>query len=148
MAGSADRTVTLVDDGIIVPHGENDSGGSGRVTRRRCVFMLKALLLLPLLGAGLLLLLPSRKVDLLRHVASIVAAATMLATWRSRSTLRLGSSSSRPAPRSGSSNSAFSMNTQRRRVTRPLPPESFSPWGTIMPSSTRVTVRSALPATP
>ncbi len=40
--------------------------------------MLKTLLLLPLLGAGLLLLLPSRKVDLLRHVASLFAAATML----------------------------------------------------------------------
>ncbi|HRF74302.1 MAG TPA: NADH-quinone oxidoreductase subunit M [Accumulibacter sp.] len=40
--------------------------------------MLKALLLLPLLGAGLLSLLPSRSVDLLRRLASIVAAATML----------------------------------------------------------------------
>ena len=40
--------------------------------------MLKILLLLPLFGAGLLLLLPSRNADLLRHVASVVAAATML----------------------------------------------------------------------
>ncbi|WP_291993458.1 NADH-quinone oxidoreductase subunit M [Candidatus Accumulibacter sp. ACC003] len=40
--------------------------------------MLKTLLLLPLLGAGLVLLLPSRRVDLLRHLASIIAAATML----------------------------------------------------------------------
>ena len=40
--------------------------------------MLKTLLLLPLLGAGLLLLLPSRRIDLLRNVASMVAAATML----------------------------------------------------------------------
>ena len=40
--------------------------------------MLKALLLLPLLGAGLLSLLPSRSVDLMRHLASVVAAATML----------------------------------------------------------------------
>ena len=40
--------------------------------------MLKALLLLPLLGAGLLSLLPNRSVDLMRHLASIAAAATML----------------------------------------------------------------------
>ncbi|MCB1966442.1 MAG: NADH-quinone oxidoreductase subunit M, partial [Candidatus Accumulibacter sp.] len=40
--------------------------------------MLKTLLLLPLLGAGLLLLLPSRRIDLLRNVASMVAAATTL----------------------------------------------------------------------
>ncbi|HNC50710.1 MAG TPA: NADH-quinone oxidoreductase subunit M [Accumulibacter sp.] len=40
--------------------------------------MLKTLLLLPLLGAALLALLPSRRFDLLRHVASVVAAATLL----------------------------------------------------------------------
>ncbi len=40
--------------------------------------MLKTLLLLPLLGAAGLSLLPGRKVDLLRHLASVVAAATML----------------------------------------------------------------------
>jgi NADH:ubiquinone oxidoreductase subunit 4 (subunit M) len=39
--------------------------------------MLKVLLLLPLLGAAVLSLLPSRSVDLMRHLASIVAAATM-----------------------------------------------------------------------
>ncbi|MEF8714205.1 MAG: NADH-quinone oxidoreductase subunit M [Accumulibacter sp.] len=39
--------------------------------------MLKTLLLLPLLGAALLSLLPSRRVDLLRHLASAIAAATM-----------------------------------------------------------------------
>ncbi|MEF8701513.1 MAG: NADH-quinone oxidoreductase subunit M [Candidatus Accumulibacter sp. UW20] len=40
--------------------------------------MLKALLLLPLLGAGLLALLPSRSVDLMRRLASLIAAATLL----------------------------------------------------------------------
>ncbi len=40
--------------------------------------MLKTLLLLPLVGAVLLLLLPTRSVDLMRHLASVVAAATML----------------------------------------------------------------------
>ncbi len=40
--------------------------------------MLKTLLLLPLFGAAGLSLLPGRKVDLLRHLASIVAAVTML----------------------------------------------------------------------
>ncbi|MCP5247107.1 MAG: NADH-quinone oxidoreductase subunit M [Candidatus Accumulibacter sp.] len=40
--------------------------------------MLKTLLLLPLVGAALLALLPGRRVDLLRHLASIAAAATML----------------------------------------------------------------------
>ncbi|WP_374691720.1 NuoM family protein [Accumulibacter sp.] len=40
--------------------------------------MLKALLLLPLLGAALVALLPNRSFDLMRHLASAVAAATML----------------------------------------------------------------------
>ncbi len=40
--------------------------------------VLKILLLLPLVGAALLSLLPTRSVDLMRHLASIVAAATML----------------------------------------------------------------------
>ena len=39
--------------------------------------MLKTLLLLPLVGAVLLLLLPTRSVDRMRHLASVVAAATM-----------------------------------------------------------------------
>ena len=39
--------------------------------------MLKTLLLLPLFGAALLSLLPSRRFDLLRHLASTIAAATM-----------------------------------------------------------------------
>jgi NADH:ubiquinone oxidoreductase subunit 4 (subunit M) len=39
--------------------------------------MLKTLLLLPLIGAAGLSLLPSRRVDLLRHLASVIAAATM-----------------------------------------------------------------------
>ncbi|HOG02497.1 MAG TPA: NADH-quinone oxidoreductase subunit M [Accumulibacter sp.] len=43
--------------------------------------MLKALLLLPLLGAAVLSLLPSRSVDLLRHLASLVAAATMVCAF-------------------------------------------------------------------
>ena len=40
--------------------------------------MLKILLLLPLVGAALLSLLPTRSVDLMRHFASVVAATTML----------------------------------------------------------------------
>ena len=43
--------------------------------------MLKALLLLPLFGAAVLSLLPSRSVDLLRHLASLVAAATMVCAF-------------------------------------------------------------------
>ncbi|WP_300451692.1 NADH-quinone oxidoreductase subunit M [Accumulibacter sp.] len=39
--------------------------------------MLKTLLLLPLLGAALLSVLPTRSVDLMRYAASLVAAATM-----------------------------------------------------------------------
>jgi len=40
--------------------------------------MLKILLLLPLVGAALLSLLPTRSVDLMRHLASLIAAAVML----------------------------------------------------------------------
>jgi NADH:ubiquinone oxidoreductase subunit 4 (subunit M) len=40
--------------------------------------MLKALLLLPLLGAALVALLPNRSFDLMRHLASAVAGATVL----------------------------------------------------------------------
>lgn len=43
--------------------------------------MLKTLLLLPLFGAALISLLPSRRVDLLRYLASIVAALTMLCAF-------------------------------------------------------------------
>jgi NADH-quinone oxidoreductase subunit M len=43
--------------------------------------VLKVLLLLPLFGALLLTVLPSRNVDLLRHVAALVAGAAVLCSW-------------------------------------------------------------------
>ncbi len=64
--------------GIIVVHEKKNFKGGRAIARGRCLSMLKALLLLPLLGAGLLSLLPNRSVDLMRHLASIAAAATML----------------------------------------------------------------------
>ena len=70
--------VLHINAGIIVVHEGENFKGSGFSVRRRCSAMLKTLLLLPLLGAAGLSLLPGRKVDLLRHLASVVAAATML----------------------------------------------------------------------
>ncbi len=43
--------------------------------------MLKTLLVLPLLGAALLWLLPSRSADVQRHLASLAAAGTMFCSW-------------------------------------------------------------------
>jgi NADH-quinone oxidoreductase subunit M len=62
---------------IVVDEKKNIKRRAGAASRRRRA-MLKALLLLPLLGAALLSLVPNRSVDLMRHVASLFAAATML----------------------------------------------------------------------
>lgn len=49
--------------------------------RREGGFVLKVLLLVPLLGAALLAVLPSRNADLLRHVATFAAGVAMLCAW-------------------------------------------------------------------
>jgi len=64
--------------GIIAPHAEKNIRRGGGAMRHRDPAMLKTLLLLPLFGAALVALLPNRSVDLMRQVASAVAAATML----------------------------------------------------------------------
>jgi len=64
--------------GIIVVHEKKNFKRGGGATCGWRQAMLKTLLLMPLLGTGLLALVPKRNFDLLRHLASIVAAATML----------------------------------------------------------------------
>lgn len=67
--------------GII--QGDEKENLNRRIADSRCegLFVLKLLLLLPLFGALLLVLLPGRKTDLLRHVAALVAGATALCSW-------------------------------------------------------------------
>ncbi len=75
-------TAQAVNAGIIVVHEEKNFKRNRRCGESVPENMLKALLLLPLLGAALLWLLPSRNADLQRYVASLAAAGTMWCAWR------------------------------------------------------------------
>jgi NADH-quinone oxidoreductase subunit M len=67
--------------GIIQGDENNNLNGSNSGARGEEAHVLKVLLLLPLFGALLLIVLPGRKVDLLRHVAALVTGATALCSW-------------------------------------------------------------------